>query len=133
MVRKVDALIDADEHTTSPLSKSLLELLPQHTNNTLGAIHTADRDAGILYSYDSAGMKGKALGLDSLVERAEKKWVLEQTERIVRGEYEVLDKEGEVTVLGGRRKRGSPRQRAVEGVEEVEVVVVVEDEGFELI
>lgn len=139
MVRKVDALVDADDHTSSRLSKSLLELLPQHANNTSGAIHTAIRnqDAGILYSYDNAGaspgLQGRAVGLDSLVDMAEKKWVMEQTEKIVQGEYEVLDAEGETTVLKGRKKKGSPKQRAVKSMSEVGQDVVEEDDGFELV
>ena len=92
----------------------------------------------MLYSFDSAS-PSRAVGLDSLVEQAEARWVEEQTVRIVRGEYEVLDAEGETTVLAGagakKGKRGSPRQRAAAG--NVASVVadggVVEDEGFELV
>ena len=140
MVRKVDALADANHHTASPLSKSLLELLPQHANNTATSIQTAIRtqESGILYSYDSVGaspgVKGRAVGLDSLVEMAEKKWMMEQTEKIVKGEYEVLDAEGETTVLSAKKKKGSPKQRAIKNSPAVvKNVDVEEDDGFELI
>jgi len=139
MVRKVDALVDANEHTSSPLSRSLLELIPQHTNNTSPSIQTALRDyeSGVLYSFDSAGaspgVKGRPVGLDSLVDQAEKKWVMEQTEKIVKGEYEVLDAEGETTVLS-KKKRGSPKQKAIKNLPAVaKNVNVEEDDGFELI
>ena len=141
MVRKVDALADADDHTTSPLSKSLLELLPQHANNTNTAIQTAihEKDEGVLYSYDSKisspTEKGRAVGLDSLVEQAEKKWIAEQTDRIVKGEYEVLDAEGETTVIAGKKgKKGSPKQRAIKTMPAVvKDISVEEDDGFELV
>jgi len=136
MVRKVDA----NEHTSSPLSKSLLELLPQHANNTVTSIQTAvrDQESAILYSYDSArvspGVKGRAVGLDSLVELAEKKWILEQTDRIVKGEYEVLDTEGETTVLSTKKGKKSPKQKAIRNMPAVVKNVDVEEEdGFELI
>lgn len=140
MVRKVDALVDANDHTSSPLSKSLLELLPQHANNTATSIQTAilDQESGILYSYDNAGaspgVKGRAVGLDSLVEMAEKKWVMEQTDKIVKGEYEVLDAEGETTVLSTKKGKKSPKQKAVKNMPAVvKNVNVEEDDGFELI
>jgi len=141
MVRKVDALVDATEHTSSPLSRSLLELLPQHANNTVASIQTAirDHDSGVLYSFDNAGtspgVKGRAVGLDSLVEMAEKKWVMEQTEKIVKVEYEVLDAEGETTVLSTKKgKKGSPKQKAIKNMPAVvKHVDVEEDDGFELI
>lgn len=136
MVRKVDA----NEHTSSPLSKSLLELLPQHANNTVTSIRTAvrDQESAILYSHDSArvspGVKGRAVGLDSLVELAEKKWILEQTDRIVKGEYEVLDTEGETTVLSTKKGKKSPKQKAIRNMPAVVKNVDVEEEdGFELI
>jgi hypothetical protein len=140
VVRKVDALVDANDHTASPLSKSLLELLPQHANNNNGAIQTAirDHDSGVLYSYDNVGAsptaKGRPVGLDSLVEMAEKKWVAEQTDKIVKGEYEVLDAEGETTVLSSKnKKKGSPKQKAVKTMPSVVKNDIEEDDGFELV
>ena len=141
MIRKVDALADANEHNSSPLSRSLLELSPQHANNTITSIQTAirDHDSGILYSFDntnaSPGGKGRAVGLDALVEMAEKKWVMEQTEKIVKVEYEVLDAEGETTVLSAKKgKKGSPKQKAVKSMPTlVKNTEVEEDDGFELI
>jgi len=141
MVRKIDAVVESNDHTASPLSKSLLELLPQHANNTNTAIQTAirEKDEGILYSYDSKiaspTAKGRAVGLDSLVEEAEKKWIAEQTDRIVKGEYEVLDGKGEKTVISGKKgKKGSPKQKAVKTMPStLKDVSVEEDDGFELI
>jgi len=129
--RKVDASVEASDHTTSTLSKSLLELLPQHANNTNSSIQTALRDvngdAGAIYSFDNKASPGGSVALDNLVEKAEKKWMSEQTERIVKGEYEVLDKEGETTVLKGKKK--SPKQKAAKNLAQD----VEEDDGFELI
>jgi len=137
----MNAIVDANDHTASPLSKSLLELLPTHANNTNTAIQTAirEKDAGVLYSYDtkfaSPTAKGRAVGLDALVEKAEKKWMEEQTDKIVKGEYEVLDAEGETTFLAGKKgKKGSPKQRAIKNMPAVvQDVGVEEDDGFELI
>lgn len=140
MVRKIDAVIESNDHTDSPLSKSLLELLPQHANNTETAISTAirEKDEGILYSFDSKiespNAKGRAVGLDSLVEQAERKWMAEQTDKIVKGEYEVLDTEGEKVSVGKKGKKGSPKQRAVKTMPSaVKDVTVEDDEGFEFI
>lgn len=129
MDRKVDAIFESSDPAVSSLSKSLLELLPQHSNNTDSAIHTALKaEAGVLYSFDNKGASpGSSVALGGLVEQAEKKWMSEQTERIVKGEYEVLDEQGEITVLKGQGRKRSPRQKAV--VEKV----VEEDDGFELI
>jgi len=129
--RKVDASIEANDHTASTLSKSLLELLPQHANNTNSSIQTALRDvngdAGAIYSFDNKASPGSSVALGNLVEKAEKKWMSEQTERIVKGEYEVLDKEGETTVLKGKKK--SPKQKAAKNLAQD----VEEDDGFELV
>ncbi|KAF4627655.1 hypothetical protein G7Y89_g10499 [Cudoniella acicularis] len=135
--RKVDAIVDANDHTSSPLSKSLLELLPQHVNNTKSPIHTAIQEAsdvGVLYSFDSKGRsptdKVSSVALGGLVEQAEVKWLSEQTDKIVKGEYEVLDNEGETTILSTKsKKKGSPKQRAAKN----EIKAIEEDDGFELI
>jgi len=136
---KVSAVVEANDHISSPLSKSLLELLPQHVNNTNSPIQTLIRtnsttDDEILYSFDnkgpSPGNNGRTVDLGGLVDLAEQKWASEQTERIVKGEYEVLNNEGEKTVLTKGKKRGSPKQRATPMVVKS---VVDEDDGFELI
>ncbi|TVY16339.1 hypothetical protein LARI1_G006614 [Lachnellula arida] len=129
--RKVDASLEVNDHATSTLSKSLFDLLPQHANNTNGSIQTALRDvsgdAGVIYSFDNKASPSGSVALGNLVEKAEKKWMNEQTERIVQGEYEVLDGEGETTVLKGKKK--SPKQKAAK----ILAQDVVEDDGFELI
>lgn len=139
---KVDALVDANDHTSSVLSKSLLELLPQHANNTNSPIHTAIRsatDADILYSFDnkgpSPGVAGRKVDLGNLVEIAEQKWVAEQTEKMIKGEYEVLDNFGETTVLASKKKNKSPKQKATILKSEPSTVKSLVDDGedFELI
>ncbi|KAH8667362.1 hypothetical protein BGZ60DRAFT_528664 [Tricladium varicosporioides] len=136
--RKTDAMVDATEFASSPLSRSLLELLPQHVNNTQSPIQTAIRetnvDAGILYSFDSKGRspvdKASSVALDGLVEQAEMKWQSEQIDKMVKGEYEVLDNEGRPTALNPKgKKRGSPKQKATK----TEIKNVEDDDGFELI
>jgi len=86
----------------------------------------------VLYSFDNKVTPGKAVDLGGLVELAEQKWKSEQTEKIVKGEYEVLDGEGEVMAFGGgkRGKGKSPKQKA-----KMDVIIntVDDDEGFELI
>lgn len=141
--RKVDAILLVNDHNKSPLSSSLLDLFPQHANNTSPSVQTLVRessDAGLLYSYDnkgaSPGVRGREVDLSGLVEMAEEKWASEQTDRIVKGEYEVLDKEGETTVLltGKGKKRGSPKQKAVKHEPAfVKKVEAEDDDGFELI
>jgi hypothetical protein len=127
------------------LSKSLLELLPTHVNNTNSAIQTAIRassaaDSDILYSFDnkgpSPGSKGRSVDLGGLVELAEKKWDSKQTERMVKVEYEVLDEQGETTVLSKvKGKKGSPKTKAVKNMASAMTNVdgVEEDDGFMLI
>ncbi|PVH81958.1 hypothetical protein DL98DRAFT_364842, partial [Cadophora sp. DSE1049] len=121
LAHKASAVIDANDHTSSSLSRSLLELLPQHSNNTESAIQIALRepavaaDADILYSYDnkgpSPGDKGRKVDLGGLVDLAEQKWLNKKTEEIVKGEYEVLDNSGETVLLRGKGKK-SPKQKA---------------------
>ncbi|RAL63273.1 hypothetical protein DID88_004350 [Monilinia fructigena] len=56
IARKVDAHIEAADHASHPLSKSLLDILPTHYNNTSPSIATAivnAGDEGVLYSFDS--------------------------------------------------------------------------------
>jgi len=137
--QKCDAMVDAKEHSGEKLSRSLLELLPQHSNNTDSAIQTAlqnSADGDILYSFDNKGPspsdKGRAVDLGGLVDLAEKKWVSEQTDKIVKGEYEVLDLEGEPTMIKtkkGKSPKNSPKQKA----QVVAKVVDAEDEDYELV
>jgi len=139
MIRgKVDAEFEAS-HTTSPLSKSLLELLPTHANITASPIHTAIRASSddILYSFDnkgtSPGQEGREVGLEGLVEQAEKKFMERQVERIVKGEYEVIDDQGEVAVLSGKKGKRSPKQRAVKTEGSMVVQSGLGDDDFELL
>lgn len=133
---KNDAIVDANEAAISQLSKSLLELLPQHANNTSSSIQTAIRerqwsDGEILYSFDnkgpSPGTKGREVGLGGLIDLAEKKWDSKITDKIVKSDYEVLDNSGETTTLSKKNKK-SPKQKA-----KSTAALPEEDDGFELI
>jgi hypothetical protein len=134
--RKLDAQMEANS-TFSDISSSLLELIPHHALNSSSSIQTAIRasaDEGILYSFETSGAsptkKGRALGLGGLVEKAEEKFLDEQTERMVKEDYEVLDVEGESVILKTEKKRkASPKQKAAK----IETKIVEEDDGFELI
>lgn len=130
--RKVDAVIEANDTASAHLSKSLLELLPQHVNNVNTpiqiALRNADADTGVLYSYDNKGAARGSVALDGLVEKAEEKWKSEQTDRLVKGEYEVLDNDGEITALKGKKK--SPKQTAAMAQTKD---FVEEDDDFELV
>jgi hypothetical protein len=97
-------------------------------------VKTTVSDAEILYSFDQVGpspnTSGRKVGLEGLVDKAEQKWMSDQTEKIVRGEYEVLDVEGETTVL--KKGKRSPKQKAIKN-QPAMVKDVEEDDGFELI
>jgi hypothetical protein len=109
-----------------------MDLLPTHANNTVPPVSVARGDEDVLYSFDREASPREELGLGGLVERAERAWEREQTEKIVRGEYEVLDGEGEKVVLGKGGKR-SPKQRAKAGEALVVAHTLEDDDGFELV
>ncbi|CAD6447968.1 b2a73e92-9bd5-46c9-a33c-2464937688e4 [Sclerotinia trifoliorum] len=142
IARQIDAHIEATDNSSHPLSKSLLDLLPTHYNNTSPSIATAMMNAGdegVLYSFDRKDTPNNRVDLSGLVDLAEQKWVNEQTEKIVRGEYEVLDAEGE-TVLQRQRGRKSPRSKALSRARgdgksntKAQEPEPLEDDGFELI
>lgn len=137
--RKMDATIEANDHDSSPLSKSLLDLLPTHANNTNSPVQTAIRasDEGIFYSFDnkgkSPGKNGRPVDLGGLVELAEKKFLAEQTEKIVKGEYEIIDGQGETTIFSKKGKKGSPKQRAVKTETSVVATKLDDEDDFELV
>lgn len=138
--RIADAADGIDEAQTGALSNSLLDLLPQYNNNSNSGVKTAllaknEGDNGVLYSYEkvsSPGSTGRQVDLAGLVDLAEKKWVNEQTEKIIHGEYEVLDNEGETTVLTKGKGKKSPKQRAAKAAP-AKADEAVEVDGFELI
>ncbi|KAF7949578.1 uncharacterized protein EAE97_003087 [Botrytis byssoidea] len=140
IARKIDAHVEAADKTSHPLSRSLLDLLPTHYNNTSPSVSTAimnTGDEGVLYSFDRTGTPSNRVDLGGLVDLAEQRWVNEQTEKIVRGEYEVLDAEGE-TVLQRQRGRKSPRSKALsrtrgDSKAKSHKSEPLEDDGFELI
>lgn len=142
-INKTDAIIDANNHTSSDLSKSLLDLIPQHANNTQSPIQIAIResaaDSEIFYSFDNKGPspshKGRDIDLGGLVDIAEQKWANEQVDRIVKGEYEVLDIKGDPTVIStkGKGKR-SPKQKATKTAPAIpKSPEFEEDDGFMLV
>ena len=136
--RKMDATMEAND--TSPLSRSLLELLPTHINNTDSPIQIAIRasDSDIFYSFDdkskSPGQNGRPVDLGGLVEEAEAKFLAKQIDKIVKGEYEVIDGQGETTVLGSKKgKKGSPKQRAIKTETSLVATKLDDDDDFELV
>ncbi|KAI9050535.1 hypothetical protein LZ554_005696 [Drepanopeziza brunnea f. sp. 'monogermtubi'] len=142
LAHKNAAIVEAKE-SGSNLSKSLLELLPTHSNNTESAIQIALREsaafgqADILYSFDnkgpSPGDKGRPVDLGGLVDLAEQRFRSDQTDRIVKGEYEVLDHDGETTVIGRGKGRKSPKHKAAKRVVRASNSTVMEDDDFEFI
>ncbi|RKF61356.1 hypothetical protein OnM2_043084 [Erysiphe neolycopersici] len=89
-----------------------------------------------LYSFDikgpSPGVNGRNVELEKLVEMAEKKWEGKMTDKIVEGEYEVLDAEGEnitLTKKGKKNMKLKSRPPQIQSCSEA----VDEDDGFELI
>lgn len=138
MDRTLTAHQAATEATSSPLTKSLFELLPPDARSSSPSIQTVPADVDVLYSFDhrgvSPGIKASEVHLGGLVEEAEKKWASQMTEKIVRGEYEVLDERGEKTSLGNGKGRGkrSPKQKAAKN-EPAPTVDAEDEDGFELI
>jgi hypothetical protein len=138
LANKVSAITDAKD---TALSKSLLELLPTHANNPQTSVQTAlaeslhGIDEDILYSFDnkgpSPGSKGRDVDLGGLVDIAEQRWKNDQIEKIVRGEYEVLDEQGETVVV--KKSKKSPKTKATKIVPVDIRSEFDEDEGFELI
>ncbi|KAE9406260.1 hypothetical protein BT96DRAFT_915490 [Gymnopus androsaceus JB14] len=112
LTRKADSHFEIQSHTSILLCKALLE------NNTATGM-----DGFLISNYDSSSSRG-AVDLGDLVEHAERKWESIQTERIVKDEYEVLDNEGETTVL--RVSKGTKGKRR-------NTVIQEDDDGFELI
>lgn len=92
-------------------------------------IHVPDDEGALHFSEASPTKKGRATGLGGLVEKAEERFLDEQTERMVKEDYEVLDVEGESVVLKAEKKRkGSPKQHAAKTDTQL-----AEEDGFELI
>lgn len=103
----------------------MIDLLPAATPLYPGTSHPRKASSGyegVVYSFDKSS-PGVALGLDSLVDAAEKEWLGKETEKIVKKEWEVLDSEGEATKLKSKSKK-SPTQKAA---------VVVDEDDWECI
>lgn len=114
----------------------MLEMVPQDVPNISTRIQTVTctpSNEGILHPFEYSGVnptkKGLVIGLGSLIEEAEAKFLDKQTELMIKEDYEVIDTEGESVVLKSEKKRkGSPKQKA-----KTETKPVEEFEGFELI
>lgn len=119
IVRKRQAMQEVAYPTS--LTSSFVESLPSGTSGHLA--QTPSLDAGVMYSYDEKTSPRKVVGLDSLVEKAEKDFNNRETAKLVKAEYEILDVEGEIVKKG---KKGSPKHTA-------QVVMVQEDEDWECI
>lgn len=105
--RKEDAIREIN-YSGRGLSKSISDLLPNDSTSP-----RSPDESSIMYSFDAPSAPRKAVGLDGLVDKAEKEWKSRETDRIVRNEYAVLDNLGEFSVISkGKGKKSSPRQRA---------------------
>jgi hypothetical protein len=97
--RKVDAVFESHDEASLPTPDPV----------TPSFVSAESSESGILYSFDkerkSPSENGREVGLDKLVERAEKKWESVQIDTIVK-EYEVLDKDGATLRLGAKRGKG---------------------------
>lgn len=129
MSRKIDAQVEA---TSSPdISRSLMDLMPHHVPNTSSiqtVVYAPDNEGAFTSSEATATKKGRATGLGGLVAKAEERFIDEQTERMVKEDYEVLDVEGERIALKAEKKRkASPKQKAKTDTQ------LAEEDGFELI
>ncbi|KAI1004460.1 hypothetical protein K3495_g3752 [Podosphaera aphanis] len=131
---------DFPEDSTSQLSKSLLDLLPLQSNLHTSNISTVTAEcvrveSKIQRNSDSNPFpveKGLIIHLDELVDQAEKTWEEKMTERIVEGEYEVLDAQGEKTVLSRKGKKNL-KAKYIECKGETPSISPDEDDGFELV
>lgn len=123
MARKADHQYDS--MSSRSLSKSLIDLLPASHPVRGARASTKSDDNTILYSFDSSSSptSRKVVGLDALVERAEKEWAGKETERIVKKEWEILDAEGEKWSL--KKGRKSPAVKAAKDAP------VVDDDDWE--
>lgn len=72
-------------------------------------------DEAIFYTFDNNSSPASSLGLDGLVDKAERHFAERETERIVRAEYEVLDGEGERVRRRGKKERAEEGEGSVEG------------------
>lgn len=136
---------DAWDTASSPLSRSLLDLIPVHMNNISGAVNmmgsspadvAISPDVGVFYSFDRREAPGKPVELGDLVERAERRWEEERIEKVVRGEWEVLDGEGERVRLGGKSgKRHNIHSRKAIGSSDKDKTTpgLLVDDDFELV
>lgn len=88
----------------------MIELLPSSSQHSAPSPSV---DNGITYSFDATSGPRKAVGLDSLVDKAEKEFVARETDKMVQTEYEVLDGSGESVMMPKKGKKGSPKQKAV--------------------
>ena len=85
----------------------------------LNTIRGDAADEGVLYSFDNKKSPGKEVALGGLVDMAEQKWKAKETDRIVKMEYAVVDREGEVV---GKRGKTAAGKTAVDEDEDFEIV-----------
>jgi len=79
-------------------------------------------DAGVLYSFDSKKSPGKQVALGGLVDQAEEKWRAKETDRLVKMEYAVLDREGEVLGKRGVKASGGAKKAVDDDDDDFEIV-----------
>jgi hypothetical protein len=116
--RKNDVVLESDDGSGKPA-------LVTSSSNLAESV-----DSDILYSFEkqvkSPNAKGREIGLDELVDRAEEEWESGKIDRMVK-EYEVLDRRGAKVRLS--TKKGKSRGTQSQGESEVEN----EDDGFEVL
>ena len=114
--RKNDVILESDEAAGKPC-------LATSSSNLTESV-----DSDILYSFEkqvkSPNSKGREVGLDELVDKAEEEWESGKIDRMVK-EYEVLDRRGEKVWLRTRKGKDGGGQNHGE--------CEVEDEGFEVV
>jgi hypothetical protein len=125
MHRKQDAYaeISAVSNDSSPsLSHSLADLLPPkipslHSSSApvivvpgrvRGMSRSDGGDSGVLFSFDNVKSPAAKVGLDALVDEAEREWERRETERVVSG-FEVLDEFGDAVAVEKSEKAGKRR------------------------
>jgi hypothetical protein len=98
--------------------------VPPLDHDTLVGVPVAG-DEDIVYSFDAKASPASSLGLDNLVDAAEKHFKTRELEKIVKDEYEVLDEAGEP--LQGRKLKKAGSKLAGEPVPVSSVKIVDED------
>lgn len=137
IARKNDAIHEST--TPSELAQSLMDMLP--TNRTLSqpkiisvppsAFYESKGDEGASYSFETSMISDNKLGLESLIDEAEKQFITGETERIVREEWQTIDEQGQIQ--RPKSKKGK-KTRVAKDIERKQGVAIEADEdGWEVL